>query len=178
MGSVRLCTSEIALQGEVILGIHSNVAGDAEDYTAGHAWVSVETGFGTLYLGLWPDGHPRVSDRREECSDVRYNMEAGVTPIVSRFYRLTPSQTIKLNRFVNRPEVWGYFNTCAEWAAKLLNEVVGVPISAIDYMLFSTPRELGRELRKLEAVSPTSPLRPRQGEMPENLGGNSSSSSF
>ena len=164
---LRLCREEIKIQGDALLGIHSNVAGDSYDYTDGHAWVTVETKASVFYFGLWPDGHPRVRDKREECSDVRQDMEAGVRPLVSRYYALSPTQVWRLNRFLNTPSRWVYTNTCAAWAAKLLHDVVGSNVSAIDYFLFSTPRELGYELQKLEKRNPTSQFRPHRGEVSE-----------
>jgi len=141
--------------------------GDGFDYESGHAWVSVETSGQVIYLGLWPGGHPRVVDKRPECTDVRVGFEVGARALVSRYYHLSPSQVLRLNGFINRPDVWGYFNTCAAWATKVMREVVGTRISAVDYALFSTPRELGKELKFLEARFPTTRANPRHGEFQE-----------
>lgn len=164
---MELCREEITLSGDVLLGVHSNVAGDGFGYTDGHAWISAETKDKIYYFGLWPDGHPRVADKREECSDVRLGMEAGGQAMVSRYYQLTAAQVVRLNALLNRPQAWAYTNTCAAWVAKVMNEVLGVRISAIDYAFFSTPRELGRELLWLEQKHPTSRTAPRQGQFPE-----------
>jgi hypothetical protein len=167
MSEIRLCREKVKYEGNVLLGIHTNVAGDSFGYTDGHAWVSLETPLAVYYYGLWPDGHPRVIDKRPECSDVRQDMELGVHALVSRYYSLTPSQIFKLNRFLNKPQGWGYLNTCAAWVADLMHDVVGSNVSAIDYFLFSTPRELGYELLQLEQKRPSARFRPRRGDAPE-----------
>lgn len=163
--SIALCRDRIQLQGPVVLGIHSNVKGDGMDYTSGHAWITVDTPEQTLYLGLWPDGHPRVVENRPGCTDVQIGLERGSGAVVSRFYALNAIQVISLNHFINRPDVWGYLNTCAAWATKLLREVLGVNIDSIDYLFFSTPRELGKTLERLEQKYPSSRLLPRVGEV-------------
>lgn len=160
---VELCRDKIILSGNAILGIHSNVAGDRNEYAAGHAWVSISTANQVIYLGLWPDGHPRVLNRSSYCTDVRVDLEAGAIPLVSRYYELTQAQLVLLNSFINRPDVWGYINSCAAWATRLLRDVTGESVSAIDYTVFSTPRELGRELQILERRSPTTKTSPCRG---------------
>ncbi len=42
----------------MILGIHSNVAGDEKGFTSGHAWISITHSGTTKVYGLWPDAHP------------------------------------------------------------------------------------------------------------------------
>lgn len=167
MGHLKLCRERLVISGKTILGIHSNVAGDTNGYTTGHAWISLHTPTQDIYLGLWPDGHPRAINKDPNCTDVRINLEYGAKPLVSRYYELTALQVQKLNQFINRPDVWGYLNTCAAWATKLLRDVIGIRVSAIDYALFSTPRELGKELLALEKKSPTTIMSPRRGEVGE-----------
>ncbi len=160
--NLELCREAIVFSGAVTLGIHSNKAGDHHAYTDGHAWISVHTPKQIFYLGLWPDGHPRVENKDPKCTDVRLNYEKGFPALVSRYYRLNSSQVSRLNDIVNKPDVWGYLNTCARWASMLTAYVVGVRIDAVDYIFFSTPRELGRHIQALEMKNPTSPVFPRQ----------------
>ena len=166
---MELCREEITLTGDVLLGVHSNVAGDVYGYTDGHAWITAETKDNIFYFGLWPDGHPRVADKREECSDVRIGMEMGGGSKVSRYYALTAGQVLRLNAILNRPQGWAYTNTCAAWVVQVMNKVLGMNISAIDYAFFSTPRELGFQLQRLEKNSPTTRMAPRQGAFPEQV---------
>lgn len=145
--------------GVVILGIHSNVAGDSNDFTAGHAWVTISTLRKTDFYGLWPDGHPRTVDNGD-ASDVRVNMEAGARPVASRYYRLDPSQTMRLNMFFTMKATWAYTNNCSSWASELLADVVGEDVDADDWLGLETPRELGRSIQRLEARDRTSPASP------------------
>lgn len=170
MAKLELCRPELKITESATLGVHSNVAGDQADYTAGHSWVTVETTSKVYFFGLWPDGHPRVTDKREECSDVRVGMEVGARAVVSHYYGLSSGQLERLNRYINRPEAWGYLNTCAAWVAQLVREVIGTRLSAVDYFAFSTPRELGKELFLLEKKFPTTRRSPRISEAPEVIG--------
>ena len=170
---MELCRDKITLTGDVTLGVHSNLAGDSFGYTDGHAWITAETKDNIFYFGLWPDGHPRVADKREACSDVRIGIETGAAPLVSRCYVLSAAQVVRLNAVLNRPQGWAYTNTCAAWVVEVMNEVLGTRLSAIDYAFFSTPRELGRELAWLEKQSPTTRFAPRHGQFPEPVRGTS-----
>lgn len=160
---LSLCREPILLSGEVTLGIHSNVAGDEYGYKDGHAWISVSTRTSVLFLGLWPDGHPRVMEKSENCTDVRIGMENGAQPEVSRYYHLEPHQTAKLTQVINKPQIWRMIYNCSDWSVEVLREVIGVNWDAIDYAIFSTPRELGRILKMIEKHYPTSPDRPHRG---------------
>lgn len=111
------------------------------------------------YYGLWPDGHPRTKDNGDG-TDIRINMEVGATAAVSRFYRLTPGQELRLRTELKRTIGWRYTNTCASWTVETVQEVVSVDIDADDCGGFETPRELGAALRKLEAKEPTSAMAP------------------
>lgn len=145
--------------GVVVLGIHSNVAGDQNDFTAGHAWISVSTRHRTDFYGLWPDAHPRTVDNGD-ASDVRVNLEVGARPVASRFYRLDSNQTMRLNDLLNKPATWRYTNNCSSWASELFADVLGEDIDADDWLGLETPRELGASILRLEAKGRTSPRQP------------------
>lgn len=152
-------TFPVSYVGVVVLGIHSNVAGDNNSFTAGHAWISVRANAGADFYGLWPDAHPRVTDNGDG-SDVRIDLEAGARAAASRYYRLTPGQTMRLNVLVNRPAVWRYTNNCSSWATELLVQVLGEDVDADDWVGLETPRELGTSILRLEAKQRTSPRQP------------------
>lgn len=151
--------STIKYVGIVVLGIHSNVAGDANGFTSGHAWVSVTASNRTSFYGLWPDAHPRASDNGAG-SDVRINLESGSRSAASRYYRLTPGQTMRLNFLLNRTAAWNYTNNCSSWATELVVGVLGEDVDADDWVGLETPRELGASILRLEAKQRTSPLQP------------------
>lgn len=161
MAQLQLCRERVEItESTAILSIHSNRAGNNEGYTDGHAWVSVYTETRTIYLGLWPDIHEQVSNKDPDCSDVRVGMEAGQRPVASRYYRIGAHQIKQLNVVMNDLTIWRVTNTCAAWAVKVLRDVVGVPISAVDIAIFSTPRKLGTEIQKLERADPSSLQKP------------------
>lgn len=162
--TVELCREPIVVEGDVTLGIHSNVA-DRSSHASGHAWVSVSTPAKTYYLGLWPDGHPRAVDNRGGCTDARMGIETGVQPTVSRYYRLTANQNWKLAGYINRPEVWKYTHTSAGWANQLIFEVLGIRLIPIQSVAFASAGELGKEIQKLEQQNSTTRLTPNPGDM-------------
>lgn len=139
----------------VILGIHSNVAGDENGLTSGHAWISVTTNGKVQSYGLWPDEHPHTVDNGDG-SDIRIGMEGTKFPVASRFYSLLPGQAAKLELLLKQRVAWRYTNTCASWASELIEDVTGVDVDADDWAGFETPRELGKHILKLEKKHPTS----------------------
>lgn len=143
----------------VILGIHSNVSGDSQDFAAGHAWITVARGGHVEAYGLWPDEHPRTKDNGDK-TDIRVGLEGTRFPKASRFYQLTSLQTLKLEQALKRNVTWRYTNTCASWANELLEEIVGVDIDADDWGGFETPRELGKHILELEINRPSSRTNP------------------
>lgn len=144
----------------MVLGIHSNVAGDRNEYTAGHAWLTITYANKTTHYGLWPDAHPDVADNGKK-SDIRIGMEASSKAVASRFYRLSQAQARHFNALMKANVAWRYTQTCASWATEVVEEVVGEDVDADDWAGFETPRELGKSILKLEAKHPTSLTSPR-----------------
>jgi len=144
----------------VVLGIHSNVLGQA-DFTGGHAWITVTRNGKTSYYGLWPDMHPNTPDNGPGW-DVRKGMEKNSKSKASRYYKLTPEQTGLLERLLRKNVTWGYTHNCASWAHEIIWKVVHEDVDADDHLWFiETPRELGRNIRLLEKKNPTSLLKPK-----------------
>lgn len=144
----------------MILGIHSNVAGENQDYTAGHAWLTITHDGKTTCYGLWPDAHPSVTDNGDK-SDIRVGMEASQKAVASRYYRLSDAQAKHFNKLMSANVAWRYTNTCASWASEIVEEVIGEDVDADDYGGFETPRELGRNILLLEKKQPTSLSSPK-----------------
>ncbi len=141
--------------GNMVLGVHSNVAGDTSEYTGGHAWLTISHDGVTTHYGLWPDAHPNVVDNGDD-SDIRVGMEASATAVASRYYRLSDAQAKHFNALMTANVAWRYTNTCASWASEVVRDVVSEDVDADDWGGFETPRELGRNILKLEAAGPTS----------------------
>ena len=72
------------MASDVVLGIHSNVIGNA-NYTDGHAWITVTRNGLTKYYGLWPDEHPATPNNGPGW-DIRTGIERNSKPKVSRYY--------------------------------------------------------------------------------------------
>ena len=164
--------------GTVVLGVHSNLDGSGSntsspgsssrprealgntvaEYTAGHAWISVSRDGVTTTYGLWPDSHPAVPDNGD-ASDVRIGMEPA-TGAANRYYKLTKEQANKLENLLLVNVKWKYTTNCSSWASHVAAKVLGVDIDADDWLGFETPRELGRNITKLEKKQPTSPKSP------------------
>ncbi|VAW67935.1 hypothetical protein MNBD_GAMMA10-2873 [hydrothermal vent metagenome] len=144
----------------IILGIHSNVAGDNAALTAGHAWLSItQSGITTTY-GLWPDSHPNVIDNGPG-SDIRVGLESNVNAVASRYYSLTDAQANHFNRMMGTNVNWQYTHNCSSFASDLVYEIVREDIDADDTLGLETPREIGKSILLLEARRPTSLLTPR-----------------
>lgn len=139
---------------QTTLGIHSNVAGGQNEFASGHAWLTVTTNGVTKAYGLWPDNHPRTIDNGDG-TDIRIGLEGTRFPTASRFFKLTPSQTVELKLELQKTVGWRYTNTCASWASEVVYSVVGVDVDADDWVGFETPRELGTHILELEQANPT-----------------------
>jgi hypothetical protein len=144
----------------MILGIHSNVAGDKRSFTAGHAWLSITDNNATKMYGLWPDAHPDTVDNGDK-SDIRIGLEVGRTSVANRYYRLSDAQAKHFNALMKADVGWSYTHTCASWASNVLNNVVGDDIDADDWLGFETPRELGKSILALEKKGATSRISPK-----------------
>lgn len=144
----------------MILGIHSNVAGDKEEFTAGHAWLTITHDGKTTSYGLWPDAHPKVINNGNG-SDIRIGMESSAGAAASRYYRLSDAQAKHFVALMKANVAWRYTNTCASWASEIVNEVVGEDLDADDWTGFETPRELGSSILKAEKKQPTKIGSPR-----------------
>lgn len=146
--------------GSMILGIHSNVAGDKNAYTTGHAWLTITQDGKTTQYGLWPDAHPNVMDNGSG-SDIRIGMEASAKSVASRYYRLSDAQAKHFSALMKANVAWSYTNTCASWSSEIVEEVVGEDVDADDWVGFETPRELGRNILQLEAKQATTISSPK-----------------
>ena len=139
----------------MILGIHSNVAGDEHGFTAGHAWLTITEKGKTIFYGLWPDAHPNTVDNGDD-SDIRVGMEAGDKAAASRYYKLSDAQADHFNALMTANVAWRYTNNCSSWASEIVWAVVREDVDADDYLGIETPRELGRNILLLEQKDPTS----------------------
>lgn len=146
----------------VILGIHSNVAGDKESFTAGHAWLSITSSGTTTTYGLWPDSHPspRVIDNGNK-SDIRIGLELNSQAVASRYYKLNGIQASQFNTLISKNVHWQYTHNCSSFATDTVYAILKKDVDADDYFGLKTPRELGRNILLLEAKSPTSITNPR-----------------
>lgn len=145
----------------MVLGIHSNIAGDADNgFTDGHAWLTITHEGKTTHYGLWPDAHPKVINNGDS-SDIRLGMEASATAAASRYYRLSDAQGKHFNALMTANVTWRYTNTCASWASEVVNEIVGEDLDADDWAGFETPRELGESILQAEKKNPTTITSPR-----------------
>jgi hypothetical protein len=142
----------------IILGIHSNVPADA-GLTDGHAWLTVSRDGVVTTYGLWPDSHPRIAAMKlddPEKSDIRIGMEAGDISRSSRFYKLTSTQNILLEKKLKENVTWHYTYTCASWASTTASSVTKENVDADELFLTDTPRKLTETILKLEKARPTS----------------------
>lgn len=144
-----------ALVSNFIMGIHSNVAGDAAGLTAGHAWLTITQKGKTMFYGLWPDAHPRTVDNGD-ASDIRIGLEASAKAVASRWYKLSDAQAKNFNTLIKTNEHWFYTNNCSSWASEIVNKILGQDVDADDWLGLETPRELGRNILLLEKKHPTS----------------------
>jgi hypothetical protein len=147
----------------MILGIHSNVAGDTHEYTAGHAWLTITESGVTTFYGLWPDAHPNVVDNGDG-TDIRAGMEGAAQAVASRYYKLSDAQAKQFKALMKSNVAWRYTNTCASWASEVVYEIVGEDVDSDDHLGFETPRELGRNILLLEKTDPTTPFAPKRLE--------------
>lgn len=149
---------EADLSTGAILGIHSNVVDG--DFTGGHAWLTVTRAGKTVHYGLWPDSHPRTRDNGD-ASDIRIGLEAGSTAKASRYYTLSAAQAARFDTLVKANVHWFYTHNCSSWASDMVAAIVREDVDADDWMGFETPRELGRNIQRLEARNPTSVSTPK-----------------
>jgi len=145
---------------EMILGVHSNVAGDDKDFTSGHAWLTITENGKTTFYGLWPDAHPKTVDNGD-ASDIRVGLEASASAKASRYYKLSDAQAKNFKALMKSNVTWRYTNNCSSWASEVVWAVVKEDVDADDYLGIETPRELGRNILLLEKKSPTSILTPK-----------------
>lgn len=154
---------------KIVLGIHSqvdpNAEGSVNQLTSGHAWISVTRGNNPPeYYGLWPDAHPRFANDSvasdPAATDIRRGLEAGSSPSASRYYELTAEQAANLEARLRENVTWGYTNTCASWASETVSKVTGQSVSASEFFITGTPRELIRNINALERALPSSPSDP------------------
>ncbi len=145
----------------MILGIHSNIAGDDAKYQGGHAWISIKDKGKTTVYGLWPDAHSRTIDNGSK-SDIRVGMEERDKAVASRYYSLSDAQAKHFNALMKANVAWQYTNTCASWASDVVQSVVGEDVDADDTFGFETPRELGKSIQELELKYPTSQISPKK----------------
>lgn len=144
----------------MILGIHSNVAGNKADITGGHAWLTITENGKTNFYGLWPDAHPRAGDNGDG-SDIRIGLEASDKAVASRFYKLSDPQAKQFNALMKANVAWRFTNNCSSWASEIVYEVVGEDVDADEYLGFETPRELGDNILDLEKNDPTTVYSPK-----------------
>lgn len=154
----------------IILGIHTNVDGNASSTSAdgsfssdaGHAWLAITQSGTTTTYGLWPDwnSNPRVINNGN-ASDIRVGLELNSKAAASRYYMLTGPQAIQFNRLMSANVHWKYTHNCASFASDTVYEIFKEDVDADDYLGFETPRELGKSILLLEAKSPTSMSNPR-----------------
>lgn len=145
----------------MILGIHSNVAGSHNDFTSGHAWISITHGNKVTVYGLWPDAHPKTIDNGDK-SDIRIGLEVKDTAVASRYYLLTSPQAIQFNALMSANVAWRYTHTCASWASDVVDILIGEDVDADDNFGFETPRELGESILLLESKEPTTRFSPKR----------------
>ena len=128
---------------DMILGIHSNVAGDSAGFTAGHAWISITNNGSTTVYGLWPDAHPRTIDNGEK-TDIRVGLEASATAVANRYYILTDPQSKHFVALMKANVAWRYTHTCASWASDVVWSVVREDVDADDYFGFKRRANLDK----------------------------------
>ena len=151
------------------LGIHSNVTSGG--FTGGHAWISLSTGGMLKYYGLWPDEHPSTPNNGPGF-DIRVGLEKTAKAAASRYYELSAEQEALLSKLLKANVTWGYTHNCSSWAHDIIRSVVKEDVDADEYLWFvETPRELGRNIRLLEAKDLTSRTKPKKA----NAAGGSSS---
>ena len=81
-------------------------------------------------------------------SDVRKDLEKGLTPTARRCYIMTPEAEARLDDFVDLYAIWYANNTCADWAQAGTKYVAGEDLNSEEFGLFGTPRELEETIDK------------------------------
>lgn len=156
-----------------VLGIHSNVAGDA-GLTAGHAWLTMhfENGRSTS-IGLWTssltESRRFVKDPTGfmlgETHDVEFGLEdeKGYTAVASRYYALEAGQAGVATKIIGEFIGWRYSNTCASWAKDVVRRLTGEELASADMLgVTDTPRALGSAILSLERKQATSLQLPKR----------------
>jgi len=156
-----------------VLGIHSNVTGDAS-LTDGHAWLTMHfTNGRQTSIGLWTttlfEAKRFVKDPTgvilDESFDVNFGLEEqrNYKPAASRFYKLTEIQSRRAVSIMGSYTGWRFTNTCASWATKVVRELAIEDLDASELSgLTQTPRALGNTLQKLEKKEPTAVSSPKR----------------
>ncbi len=144
--------NNVDVLGLATLGIHMVQKG----YPLGHAWLTYtdDNGVTTTY-GLWPDWAPKAPDNKEG-SDIRTGIEANEEPLASRYYNLSESQAEAFLGELEQNVTWSLDYNCSSWAADVVKRVVGEEVDAHYVREYETPRMLGRSIRALEKVNPSS----------------------
>ena len=156
-----------------VIGIHSNVTGDA-GLTDGHAWLSMQFTNGKhTTVGLWTT--TLFESRRmskdptgvilDESFDVNFGLEEqkNYQPAASRYYKLSEAQAKRAVAIMGSYTGWRFTNTCASWATKVVRELLGEELASSELGgLTQTPRALGQAILQLEARDPTSVTNPKK----------------
>lgn len=155
-----------------ILGVHSNVAGDAA-LTDGHAWLSMHFQNGRFTtIGLWTTtlDEPRrfIKDPTGfmlgETFDVEFGRETAKAyrAKASRYYRLTQTEARSATRVLTTNASWRFSNTCASWATNVVRGLTGEELGSSEWGGWTnTPRALANAIVALERKQPTSLASPK-----------------
>lgn len=154
-GIIYIPIKQKTVMSNIILGIHSNVAGKDKEFSAGHTWLTITQNGKTTFYGLWPDAHPHTVDNGD-ASDIRVGLEASATAVASRYYKLIGAQAIHFDTLLKANVHWFYTHNCSFWVSNVVQEILGEDVDADDYFGIETPRELGRNILRLEKKDPTS----------------------
>jgi hypothetical protein len=159
-----------------VLGVHSNVSGDAS-MTGGHAWISLHyTNGRSTTVGLWatsdlfearrfirdPIG---ITGSTAEKGEVEWGLEVKKHYLAkaSRYYKLYPNQIHQLVKVIGAYTGWRFTHNCASWATDVVRKLVGEELDSAELLgVINTPRALGSAILKLEARIPTSREMPRE----------------
>jgi RHS repeat-associated protein len=131
-----------------ILGIHTNVYPNAS-FVSGHAWISLNN-LDTLTMttyGFWPDTHQYVQNNGPD-SDVRINVEKDhkYPRTINRYFYLDAEREALMTEFVSKNKNWSKKYNCSDWAAELIEFVIGEKMNVKENVGFGTPRKVAKEI--------------------------------